>query len=294
MLPLEAVPNFSEGRDASTLDAIGAALDGPVHVLDLHVDRDHHRCVFTVAGEPDDLVEALSAAAAVAVERIDVRRRSGVHPCIGAADVVPVVALDEDRRPEALEVADRVAGRVASLGVPVFLYALSGGNRRPHDVRRGGLEGLAGRMARGEVRPDRGPARPHPSAGAAIVGARPVLVAFNVALARGDVEAARELARRVRERDGGLPGVRALGLELPEQGVVQVSMNLEDPFRTPLPLVLARLAAEAARLGVVLGPSELVGLVPAVAAVEADGSLVAGVAPDRVLETRLASLRAAA
>jgi glutamate formiminotransferase/glutamate formiminotransferase/formiminotetrahydrofolate cyclodeaminase len=289
MLPLEAVPNFSEGRDAATIDALGEALSEHARVLDLHVDRDHHRCVFTLVAEPAALVEALAAATAVAVERIDLRTQDGVHPRIGAADVVPVVALDAERADEALAVADAVADRVAALGVPVFLYALSGGGRRPHDLRAGGPRRLAERLARGELAPDRGPGRLHPSAGAAIVGARPVLVAFNVALRGADLAVARALAGRVRERDGGLPGVRALGLELPETGVVQVSMNIEDPVRTPLYRVLEVLRGEARVFGVELGRAELVGLLPAAAvtAVAAQALSLPTLSPAHVLESRL-------
>ena len=289
MLPLEAVPNFSEGRDAATIDALGEALSGHARVLDVHVDRDHHRSVFTLVAAPAALVEALAAAVAVAVERIDLRRQVGVHPRIGAADVVPVVALERERVGEALAVADAVADRVAAVGVPVFLYALSGDGRRPHDLRTGGLRRLSARLAAGELVTDRGPATLHPSAGAAIVGARPPLVAFNVALRGGDLDVARELARRVRERDGGLPGVRALGLELTETGVVQVSMNVEDPVRTPLYRVLDHLRSEARVFGVELGPAELVGLLPvaAVTAVAGQALSLSTLGPDQVLEARL-------
>jgi glutamate formiminotransferase len=269
MLPLEAVPNFSEGRDTRTIDAIGSALAQHAHVLDLHVDRDHHRCVYTLAGDGPALEEALAAAARVATERIDLTVQRGAHPRIGAIDVVPLVALAESDREEAQATALRVADRIAALGVPVFLYADSGGGRRPHDLRRGGPAGLQERLDAGELAPDRGPARLHPTAGAAIVGARGILAAFNVNLRTRDVAVARELARRVRARDGGLPGVRALGLELPEQGIVQVSMNIEDPARTPLYRVVEFLRAEARTFGVELDRSELVGLLPAAAVASA-------------------------
>lgn len=269
MLPLEAVPNFSEGRDTTTIDALGAALARHARVLDLHVDRDHHRCVYTLVGEPQPLEDALAEAARVAVERIDLTVQRGVHPRVGAMDVVPIVALEPERREDARDTALRVAERIAGLGVPVFLYADSGEGRRPHDVRAGGPAGLQARMDRGELVPDRGPERLHPTAGAAIVGARPVLAAFNVNLRTGDVEVARELARRVRARGGGLLGVRALGLDLPEQGIVQVSMNIEDPARTPLYRVVEFLRTEAQTFGVELDRSELVGLLPAAAVASA-------------------------
>jgi glutamate formiminotransferase len=286
MLPLEAVPNFAEGRDAATIEAIGAALERHARVLDRHVDADHHRCVFTLVAAPAGLVDALADAVAVAVERIDLRGRDGVHPRIGAADVVPVVPLDAASEAAALAAADAVADRIAALGVPVFLYALSGGGRRPHDLRAGGPAGLRARIERGELRPDRGPGRLHPSAGAAIVGARRPLIAFNVSVRTERLDLAQALARHVRERDGGLPGVRALGLALPERGIVQVSMNVEDPERAPLHEVVDALRAEAGRLGVELGPSELVGLLPTAALAPAAARALAlpALAPGQVIE----------
>ena len=206
MLPLEAVPNFSEGRDTSTIHALGDALRRHARVLDLHVDADHHRCVYTVVGDGGALEDALAAAAEVAVERIDLTVQRGVHPRVGAMDVVPVVALDERQRGEAQAVALRVADRIAALDVPVFLYADSAAGRRPHDLRAGGPDGLQARIDAGELTPDRGPARLHPTAGAAIVGSRPVLAAFNVNLRTSDVTVARELARRVRRATAGCPG----------------------------------------------------------------------------------------
>jgi glutamate formiminotransferase len=289
MLPLEAVPNFSEGRDTSTIDAIGSALAQHARVLDLHVDRDHHRCVYTLVGDERALEEALAAAARVAVERIDLTRQRGAHPRIGAMDVVPIVALEEQARERARATALKVAHRIGALGVPVFLYADSATGRRPHDLRGGGTAAVQRRIDEGELTPDRGPGRLHPTAGAAIVGARPLLAAFNVNLRTRDLAVAQELARRVRERDGGLPGVRALGLELPEQGIVQVSMNIEDPTRTPLYRVVEFLRAEARTFGVELDRSELVGLLPA-AAVASAASFALGLPEldaSRVLEAAI-------
>lgn len=296
MLPLEAVPNFSEGRDTSTIHALGDALRRHARVLDLHVDADHHRCVYTVVGDGDEIEHALAAAAEVAVERIDLTVQRGAHPRIGAMDVVPVVALDARQREDANAVALRVAERIAALDVPVFLYADSAGGRRPHDLRAGGPAGLQARIDAGDVRPDRGPARLHPTAGAAIVGSRPVLAAFNVNLRTRDVTVARELARRVRARDGGLPGVRALGLDLPEQGIVQVSMNIEDPGRTPLYRVVEFLRAEARTFGVELDRSELVGLLPASAVASAASYALSLPELDasRVIEAAVAGAEASA
>ena len=260
--PLEAVPNFSEGRDRSTIEALGAALGEHARVLDVHVDPDHHRSVFTLAGRDEDLVAALVAGIACARERIDLRRHEGAHPRVGAADVVPIVGVraeDMERaRTAALELAQRVGEEV---GLPVFLY---GEGRGPAFFRRGGPEELQRRLDAGELAPDFGPARLDPAAGAVLVGARRPLIAFNVLLETDDLEVAREIAAVVREAGGGFPGVRALGFALPSRGVVQVSMNVEDPERVALHEVVARVREEAAARGVEAGESELVGLLPVV------------------------------
>ncbi len=286
-MPLEAVPNFSEGRDAAVLDAIGAALSAHADVLDVHADADHHRSVFTLAGEDAQLVEALLAGIACARERIDLRRHEGVHPRIGAADVVPVVPLrpeDAERaRAAALELARRVG---EELGLPVFLYAELAPGRGPAYYRHGGPEELQRRIDAGELAPDFGPPQLDPAAGGVIVGARPPLIAFNVNLAGAEVEAARAIARAVRERDGGFPGVRALGLALPRAGHAQVSMNVEDWQAAPLHEIVAAIEREAAALGVEVAGSELVGLMPAGAAAAAAGAalLIDGFDASRVLE----------
>ena len=289
-MPLEAVPNFSEGRDAGVLDAIGAALSAHAAVLDVHADADHHRSVFTLAGEDAPLVEALLAGIACARERIDLRRHEGVHPRIGAADVVPVVPLrpeDAERaRAAALELARRVG---EELELPVFLYAELAPGRGPAFYRHGGPEELQRRIDAGELAPDFGPPRLDPAAGGVIVGARPPLIAFNVDLASADVEAARAIARVVRERDGGFPGVRALGLALPRAGHAQVSMNVEDWRAAPLHEIVVAIEREAAARGVEVAGSELVGLMPAGAAAAAAGAAlhIDGFDPSRVLELQV-------
>jgi glutamate formiminotransferase len=290
-LPLESVPNFSEGRDQGVIDEIRAALSGPARLLDVHSDRDHNRSVYTLAGTGTELVEALLAGIRVAVERIDLRRHVGTHPRIGAADVVPLVALrpeqELDAREAALALADRLA---AELELPVFFYGrLTDDGREPEFYRRGGLEELAGRLGTGQLVPDRGPSTLHPTAGGAIVGVRRPLIAFNVNLRSRDVEVAREIARSVRERDGGFPGVRALGLDLSHAGVVQVSMNVTDWEAAPLHEIVERVAAEAAAHGVEVSGSELVGLMPAAAAVAAAGRIlrIEGFDAAHILELRL-------
>jgi glutamate formiminotransferase len=290
MLPLEAVPNFSEGRDRATIDAIGEALAEHARLLDVHSDEDHNRSVYTLVGSEQELVAALLAGIACARERIDLRRQEGAHPRIGAADVVPLVPIRETdgerARAAALELARRVGEELA---LPVFLYADLAGGRGPAFFRRGGPAELQRRIDAGELAPDFGPAQLDERVGGVIVGARPPLIAFNVNLAGDDLDAAQEVARAVRERDGGFPGVRALGLRLPGAGHVQVSLNIEDWHASPLHEVVAAVERAASAKGLQVTGAELVGLLPAGAAVAAAGSLlhVAGLDPSHVLELRL-------
>ncbi len=276
---LEAVPNFSEGRDPRTVDAIGEAMAAHATLLDVHSDPDHNRSVFTLVGDGDELVEALLAGIVVARERIDLRRHEGAHPRIGAADVVPIVPIDPADMEDARAVARTVARRVGALGLPVFLYDPP--DFGPAYFRRGGPEELQRRIDDGELAPDYGPPRLDPAAGGVIVGARKPLIAFNVNL-RGSLRAAREIAEVVREKGGGFPGVRALGLELPTAGLVQVSMNIEDWQASPPREVVTRIREAAAERGVEVAGTELVGLIPAAAAAGLD------LDPSRVLELRLA------
>ncbi|MCC6222789.1 MAG: glutamate formimidoyltransferase [Thermoleophilia bacterium] len=290
-LPLESVPNFSAARDAGAVEALRAALSAPARLLDVHADTDHNRSVFTLVGAAGELVETLLAGIAAAVRTIDLTGHDGVHPRIGAADVVPLVPLrpaDEPRaRAAALELADRIA---AELELPVFLYgALTADGRGPAFFRRGGPAELQRRIDTGELAPDRGPRHLHPTAGGVLVGVRQPLVAFNVNLRSRDLELARRIAGAIRERDGGLPGVRALGLRLERAGLVQVSMNLERWQETPPHAVVERIAEEAGAYGVELAGSELIGLMPAGAAVAAASRhlLLPELDERRVIELRL-------
>jgi glutamate formiminotransferase len=289
-LPLESVPNFSEGRDAGTIEALRSALSTHADVLDVHSDPDHNRSVFTLVGDDTSLVEALLAGTACARERIDLRSHEGAHPRIGAADVVPIVALDPRDRERARDCALRLADRVgAELGLPVFLYGDSAPERGPAFYRRGGPEELQRRIDAGELRPDYGPARLDERAGGVIVGARRPLIAFNVNLATDDVEIARAIAGVVREKGGGFPGVRALGLLLPRAGRAQVSMNVEDFEAAALHEIVDRVEEEARTRGVEVAGAELVGLMPAGAVAAAAGAVlrIAGFSRSRVLEVRL-------
>ena len=290
MLPLESVPNVSEGRDRGTIDAIGEAISRHARLLDVHADADHNRSVFTLVGAERDLEEALLAAIACARERIDLRRHDGAHPRIGAVDVVPLVPIRPDDMARAKAAASGLAERVGEeLGLPVFLYGELAGGRGPAFFRRGGLDELEARLERGELRPDFGPAALDPAAGAVLVGARRPLIACNVNLRSRDVEVARAIARTVREADGGFAGVRALGLELPRAGLVQVSMNVEDWQAAPLHELVACIEAEAGSRGVELAGAELVGLMPAGAAAVAAGARlrIAGLDSSRLLEVRV-------
>jgi glutamate formiminotransferase / 5-formyltetrahydrofolate cyclo-ligase len=288
-LPLESVPNFSEGREQATLDALADALGGPANLLDVHADDDHNRSVFTLVGDETELVEALLAAIACARDRIDLRTHEGAHPRVGAADVVPVVPISRDDMPRAHRTAKELARRVGDdLGLPVFQYGELAPGRGPAFFRRGGPDELQRRIDAGELKPDFGPARLHESAGAVLVGARRPLIAFNVNL-EGEFEAAREIASIVRESGGGFPGVRALGLELPSSGLVQVSMNVEDWEAAALHDIVARVEQEALLRGATVVGSELVGLMPAGAAAAAAAAMlrIDGFDSSRVLELRL-------
>ena len=286
MLPLESVPNFSDGRDQSTIDAIGDALAAHARLLDVHSDADHNRSVYTLVGSEGELGDALVAGVQAAVERIDLRAHDGAHPCIGAADVVPIVPLRPADLERARSAAAAIGTRIGALGLPVFLYAPP--ERGPAFYRRGGRAELERRLAGGELAPDFGPARLHASAGGVILGARSPLIAFNVNL-RGPLSVAREVAAVVRERGGGFPGVRALGLDLPRAGLVQVSMNVEDWEAAALHDIVDRISAEAVARGAEVAGSELVGLMPAGAAAAAAGAMlrIKGFDASRVLELRL-------
>jgi glutamate formiminotransferase len=289
---LEAVPNVSEGRNTALLGSLAAAFGAGALVLDVHSDADHHRSVFTLAAEDHALVEALLGGLALALERIDLRRHEGVHPRVGVADVVPVVPLVPEDMLRAVSTARALATRIGDeLGVPVFQYGEIGDDRRPAFFRRGGLDELRRRVQSGELEPDAGPRRIDPRSGVALVGARTPLVAYNVVLSTDDVEVAREIARAVRGSSGGIPGVQAIGLLLPEAAQVQVSLNVVDLERALLHELLERVRAEAAARNVEVATGELVGLVPAsvLAAATAANVVIPDVDASRVLENVLAS-----
>jgi glutamate formiminotransferase/glutamate formiminotransferase/formiminotetrahydrofolate cyclodeaminase len=299
---LECVPNFSEGRDDAVIDAIAAAARAPgVALLDIHRDRDHNRSVLTLAGAPAALVEGVFRAVREAVQRIDLSKHAGVHPRIGAADVIPFVPLEGATMELAVETAGRAAERIArELAVPIFFYEEAA--RRPerralpgirNEGSRLGLEKMRELVASDPAwRPDLGPAALHPTAGAACVGARFFLVAFNVDLASEDLEAAKAIAREVRESSGGLPALRAKAFELRSQRRVQVSCNLVDFRKTGLARAFLEIEKKARERGLVVARSELVGLVPQAALEDAGATLLrleGFQGAERVLERRLAA-----
>ena len=262
---LLAVPNVSEGRDAVAVAEIADAFAaGGAELLDVHSDPDHNRSVVTLSGDPGALSYALLAGTGEAVQRIDLTKHDGLHPHVGAVDVAPVVHLDAETRgaacAEALVAADLIA---TELAIPVFLYGALAGGRTRAELRRGGPAELARRMRAGELVPDFGPREPHPTAGATLVAARPPLIAFNVELASPATKTdAMGIAAGIREGGpAGLPGVRAIGLELAGRaGAPQVSLNVEDYERTSLAEVVAAIARHAR-----ISEAELVGLAPAAA-----------------------------
>jgi glutamate formiminotransferase / 5-formyltetrahydrofolate cyclo-ligase len=252
------------------IEVIGRALSSSAsQLLDVHSDPDHNRTVFTLVGGPQALADSLVAAAREALALIDMRSHEGAHPCIGALDIAPIAYLRPDdrelARDEALAVANRIAGE---LDVPVFLYgelASSEERRERAHFREGGIAALAERLASGELEPDFGPGRPHPTGGATLVGCRPPLVAFNLELDGAELDTAKQIAAEVREAGGGLPGVRAIGVRLPRKGVCQVSTNVHDPFLVPLREVVSAVESAAGRHGARVSAAELVGLAPAAA-----------------------------
>lgn len=260
-MTLLAIPNVSEGREPASIDAIAAGFAGGcARLLDVHRDPDHNRSVYTLAGPPGSLAEAVLGGARVALQRIDLLQGRGLHPHVGVLDVAPVVHLDDARRgaacAEALVLGDLIGEELA---VPVLLYGELGGGRTRAELRRGGPEALARRLAAGELAPDFGPRRADPHKGVTLVGARAPLIAFNVELVPpAGVREAREIAEAIREsgRDG-LPGVRAIGLWLEPRRVAQVSMNLEDWRRASPAEAVAAITAHARVSG-----CELVGLAP--------------------------------
>lgn len=265
---LECVPNVSEGRSPAVIDRLGRAITQVkgVRLASVHIDPDHHRSVFTFLGAPEAVQAAALSLARAVFEAVDMRAHQGIHPRLGALDVLPFVPLRDLTMADAVAVARAVGERVAAdHGLPVYLYAAAAtapGRRSLLAVRAGQYEGLPTRLADPTWRPDFGPARFEPRLGALLVGARDVLVAYNVWLDTDDAAAARAIARAVRESAGGLPALQAMGGRLERRGIAQVAMNLLDYRVTSLPQAFDAVRSEAARRGVGVRRGELVGLAP--------------------------------
>ncbi len=291
---IECVPNFSEGRDAETIRAIAEAISSVkgIGLLDHGADADHHRSVFTFAGEPEAIGEAVWRAASVAVERIDLRCHHGVHPRLGAIDVVPFVPLGSTTQQECVSLAEQTAERLwDELRLPSYLYGAAArreDRRRLEDIRRGGFERIRDALpADISRRPDIGGPALHAGAGACALGVRKFLIAYNVWLTTEDLSIARQIAKHVRESSGGLPAVQALGLALAGRNRTQVSMNLTDFEKTPPHEVFETVRTEARGLGVDVAGTELIGLIPRKAIESAPSAFRATFRAEQILENRL-------
>lgn len=290
---LEAVPNFSEGRDLTVVEGLVETIGAhDVEVLDWSADPDHHRSVVTFIGAPADVEEASFAAALFARDHIDLRAHEGIHPRVGALDVLPFVPVHGLEMSDAVSSAHRVGRRIADAGIPVFFYADASTppGRGLADLRRGGVESLQGGWPADRI-PDLGHEHgPHPTAGVTCVGARRVLLAWNVFVEGLDLPQARDIASIIRERDGGYSGVRALGLALATGDRIQISMNLEDPERTSPLVVFDRIVEEARRLGGRVTETEVIGMMPdtLVLADSQDRLELPGLGSARVLSHRVA------
>ena len=295
MAVIECIANVSEGRRPEIIAAMADAIRGvaDVRLLDQSSDTSHNRSVFTFAGDRAAVEAAVLALAERAVADIDLRTHRGEHPRLGAVDVVPFVPIEGVTMNDCVELARKVGREIAArFDIPVFLYEEASSNparKNLEDIRRGEFEGLAAKMASPDWAPDFGPATPHPTAGAMVVGARMALIAYNINLASDRLEVAKKIAAAIRHSSGGFRYVKAAGFRLEDRGIVQVSMNLTNYEKTPIFRVFEAVKREAERYGVSILESEIVGLVPS-AALNAAAQFylqLAGFNPDQVLEHKL-------
>lgn len=293
---IECVPNISEGRNHELIDRVAQAVRSVpgISLLDYSADLTHNRSVFTFAGGARSLEQAVLSLCEVVIPAVDLRTHRGVHPRLGAVDVVPFIPLEGATMADCVSLARRVGQTVSDrFQLPVFLYeeaASSPERRNLASLRRGGFETLAARMAAGFL-PDFGPHSPHASAGASVVGARNLLVAFNVNLSTSRVDVAEAIARAIRQSSGGLPAVKALGLPLADRALVQVSMNLTDYRQTSIRQAFEAVSREAKIRGVAVCESEIIGLAPAATLDEATAAVIGlrGDWRDKILERRLSA-----
>jgi glutamate formiminotransferase len=297
MAIIECVPNISEGRNSATVARMADALRAitGVRVLDVQSDAAHHRSVLTLAGDRDPLKQAVLRLYELAVEAIDLRQHAGEHPRLGAVDVCPFIPIEGATMKDCVDLAREVGSEVAArFKVPVFLYeeaATAPARRNLEDIRRGEFEGLAAKLQQAEWVPDYGTAQPHVSAGATVIGARMPLIAYNINLATDRLDVAKKIATGIRMSSGGFRFVKAMGIELKDRGLVQVSMNLTNYEKTPIFRVFEVVKREAARYGVNVLESEIVGLVPSAALMQtAEYYLqLEGFSANQVLENKLRS-----
>jgi glutamate formiminotransferase len=292
---IECIPNVSEGRRPEIVAALADAIRGVsgVRLLDHSADASHNRSVFTFAGDAAGVERAVLALVERAVADIDLRTHHGEHPRLGAVDVVPFVPIEGATMSDCVALARKVGAEIAArFGVPVYLYEEASTNparRNLEDIRRGEFEGLATKMASPGWAPDFGPAAPHPSAGASVVGARMPLIAYNINLATDRLDVAKKIAAAIRQSSGGYRFVKAMGIRIEDRGIVQVSMNLTNYEKTPIFRVFETVKREAERYGVAILESEIVGLVPSAALTSAAEFhlQLAGFTADQVLENKL-------
>ena len=295
MAIIECVPNISEGRRQSVVAHIAGALRGVagVRVLDVQSDAAHHRSVLTLAADRAPMKEAILLLYEEALAAIDLRSHEGEHPRLGAVDVCPFIPIESMTMADCVELAREVGAEVADrFQMPVYLYeeaATTPSRRNLEDIRRGEFEGLGARISKPEWKPDFGPAVPHPTGGATVIGARMPLIAYNINLATDRLDVAKKIAAAVRMSNGGFRFVKAMGIALEDRGIVQVSMNLTNYEKTPIFRVFEVVKREAARYGVSVLESEIVGLVPSAALTQAAAFYLQleGFKNDQVLETRL-------
>jgi glutamate formiminotransferase / 5-formyltetrahydrofolate cyclo-ligase len=295
MAIIESAPNISEGRTIDVVQRIADSLRAipGVRVLDVQSDGSHHRSVLTLAADREPLKAAILRLYEEAIATIDLRSHRGEHPRLGAVDVCPFIPIEGVTMADCVGLAREVAAEVASrFQLPVYLYeeaATSPRRRNLEDIRRGEFEGLSARMQQPDWAPDFGPAQPHPSAGATVIGARMPLIAYNINLATDRLDVAKKIAAGIRFSSGGFRFVKAMGIELKDRGIVQVSMNLTNYEKTPIFRVFELVKREAARYGVTVLESEIVGLVPSAALLQAAEFYLQleGFTPGQVLEHKL-------
>ena len=300
MAVIECVPNISEGRRADAIEQIAKGLRAVrgLSVLDVQSDASHNRSVFTLAGDAEAMKAGIPALFEGALAAIDLRTHKGEHPRLGAVDVVPFIPIEGVSMEACVQLAKAVAADVASrFSLPVYLYEEASSNparKNLEDIRRGEFEGLAAKMAQQAWAPDYGPATPHHTAGATVIGARMPLIAYNINLATNRLDVAKKIAAAIRMSSGGLRYVKAMGIPLDDRGIVQVSMNLTNYEKTPIFRVFDLVKREAARYGVTVLDSEIVGLVPAAALTQAAEYFLQleGFTAGQVLENKLRTHRA--